>query len=91
MTNSPGLSSGSMMMLDMAAALRFSQVRGATEGARRLLRLLTGAEAAGREREGEDRGQIRTVPDNFFYLGRPESSLFFRPINWSILTVFSHI
>lgn len=47
MTNSPGLSSGSMVMLDMAAMLCFSHDRGVTEaGARRLLTLLlTGAEA----------------------------------------------
>ncbi len=55
MTNSPGLSSGSMVMLDMAAMLCFSHKRGVTEvGARRLLTLLlTGAEAAeGREGRG---------------------------------------
>lgn len=48
MTNSPGFSSGSMVMLDMAAMLCFSHERGVTkEGARRLLTLLlTGAEAA---------------------------------------------
>ncbi|TNN42912.1 hypothetical protein EYF80_046915 [Liparis tanakae] len=52
MTNSPGLSSGSMVMLDMAAALCFSHERGVTEeGARRLLTLLllTGGEAEDRE------------------------------------------
>lgn len=50
MTNSPGFSSGSMVMLDMAAMLCFSHERGVTEeGARRLLTLLlTGAEAAER-------------------------------------------
>jgi hypothetical protein len=49
MTNSPGLSSGSMVMLDMASVLRFSHARGVTEeGARRLLTLLlTGGEAVG--------------------------------------------
>lgn len=52
MTNSPGFSSGSMVMLDMAAMLCFSHERGVTEeGARRLLTLLlTGAEAV--ERKG---------------------------------------
>jgi len=53
MTYSPGLSSGSMVMLDMAAAaLCFSHERGVTEeGARRLLTLLllTGGEAEDRE------------------------------------------
>lgn len=51
MTNSPGLSSGSMVMLDMAATLCFSHKWGDTEGgARRLLTLLllTGADAAER-------------------------------------------
>lgn len=54
MTNSPGLSSGSMVMLDMAVMLCFSHERGVTEeGARRLLTLLlTGAEAAGRQEGG---------------------------------------
>lgn len=52
MTNSPGLSSGSMVMLDMAATLGFSHEGGvAEEVARRLLTLLTGAEAAKGERE----------------------------------------
>lgn len=54
MTNSPGFSSGSMVMLDMAAMFCFSHDRGVTEeGARRLLTLLlTGAEAA--ERRGRE-------------------------------------
>lgn len=56
MTNSPGLSSGSMVMFDMAAMLCFSHEWGVTEvGARRLLTLLlTGAEAA----RGQ-RGEVR--------------------------------
>lgn len=69
MTNSPGFSSGSMVMLDMAAMLCFSHERGVTEvGARRLLTLLlTGAEAAektrgqrlGNNTEGVDRSRVR--------------------------------
>lgn len=56
MTNSPGLASGSMVMLDMAAAwaLRFSQLSGADGAARRLLTLLllTGTEAAQKRETG---------------------------------------
>ncbi len=55
MTNSPGLSSGSMVMLDMVAGwmLCFSQLVGAEGDAPRLLKLLllTGTEAVKKERQ----------------------------------------
>lgn len=57
MTNSPGLSSGSMVMLDMLAGWmqRFSQLGGAEGEVPRLLTLLllTGTEAIKREKKRE--------------------------------------
>lgn len=58
MTNSPGLSSGSMVMFDMVAAWCFSQERGVTEeGARRLFTLLLLLTAVGAAKKPEDRDQ----------------------------------